>query len=129
MASVSIAALCSHFDLVIIDYRFCAGVGLGEPTKVFYDVDVQVLEKFLEWTICQKFGKNGRKKRGTKTSGALYTRWKNLQIVYKVAIGKKFNAKIYDEMIEVSLADSAIFQYANIVGSTTPCCEIRIGHV
>lgn len=72
--------------------------------KTLESVLVSTLENFLEWTICQRVGKNGRKKRGTKTSGALNTRWKNLQIVYKVAMKRKFEQQIYDEMQEVGLS-------------------------
>jgi len=81
--------------------RYCTEIGLGDPQEVFESVSVPTLDKFLEWTICQRIGKNGRKKRGTKTSGALFTRWKNLQIVYKVTMKKKFEPQIYDDMREV----------------------------
>ncbi|KAK4119399.1 C2H2 finger domain-containing protein [Parathielavia appendiculata] len=54
--------------------QFCTEVRLGDPRKVF---------------------------EGTKSSGALNTRWKNLQIVYKVAMRKKFDTHIYNEMQEV----------------------------
>ena len=83
------------------NHRFCIEVGLGNPWKVFESISIPTLEKFLEWIICQKVGKNGRKKRGTKTSSSLNTRWKNLQIVYKQVMGEKFKAQIYDGMVEV----------------------------
>ncbi|CAM1503378.1 Fc.00g081540.m01.CDS01 [Cosmosporella sp. VM-42] len=81
--------------------QYCELVRLGDPSEVFKSASVPTLHKFLEWTICQKVGKNGRKKRGTKTSGALNTRWKNLQIVGKVAMGRKFEAQVYNDMQEV----------------------------
>lgn len=106
--------------------RFCATL---DPEKVldpetvdlekaFESVSVPTLDKFLEWTICQKVGKNGRKKRGTKTSGALFTRWKNLQIVYKVAMRKKFEARIYDDMHEVDLPS------LEALVSRADCCRL-----
>lgn len=51
----------------------------------------------------QKVGKNGRKKQGTKSSSSLETQWKNLQIVYKVAMKKKFEPHVYEEIQEVGL--------------------------
>ncbi|KAH7302950.1 C2H2 finger domain protein [Stachybotrys elegans] len=81
--------------------QFCTNVRLGDFREVFKNVSVAILEKFLEWCICQKVGKNGRKKPGIQTAGALNTRWKNLQIVYKVSVGRKFTAAIYDGMKEV----------------------------
>jgi hypothetical protein len=67
----------------------------------FESTSIERVEKFLEWTICQKVGKKGRKKRGTKSSGTLNTRWKNLAIVYKVAMKKKFEPQIYHDIVEV----------------------------
>ena len=67
----------------------------------FHSISIPIVENFLEWTICQKLGKNGRLKRGTKTSGSLQTRWKLLSIVYKVATGKNFKPCIYEGISEV----------------------------
>ncbi|KAL2127862.1 hypothetical protein VTI74DRAFT_10075 [Chaetomium olivicolor] len=81
--------------------QFCTKVLLKDPQKVFETVSIPTLDKFLDWTICQKVGKNGRKKRGTKSSGSLYTRWKYLQIVHRVAMRKKFDEQINHDMQEV----------------------------
>ncbi|KAI3326690.1 C2H2 finger domain protein [Xylariaceae sp. AK1471] len=81
--------------------QFCVNVKLGDYKESFKSASVPMVENFLEWTICQKVGKNGRKKRGTNTTSALNTRWKLLQIVYKVAIGQRFKQHIYDGMVEV----------------------------
>ncbi|KAI1157437.1 C2H2 finger domain-containing protein [Nemania serpens] len=89
--------------------QFCAHINLGNYKEGFRSASVPMVEKFLEWTICQKVGKNDRKKRGTNTSGALDTRWKLLQIVYKVAMGRKFKPHIYDGMAEVKQRLAVIY--------------------
>lgn len=74
---------------------------MDDPEKVFKSVTVPVLHQFLEWALNQKVGKNGRKMKGTKKGSSVKTLWKNLQVVYKVAMGKKFEQGVYDQMTDV----------------------------
>lgn len=82
-------------------FIFCHTILSCDITSGFRDARSPVLESFLRWTLCQKIGKNGRKKRGTTTKSSLNAKWKNLQIVYKVHMGKAFEPRIYNDMTVV----------------------------
>ena len=81
--------------------RYYAKVLSRDPTLAFKTIDIPVLHQFLEWSLNQRVGKEGRKIRGTKKGSSINILWKNLQIVYKVATGKKFDQRIYDGITEV----------------------------
>ena len=87
--------------LTAIPCIFCRTVLCCENNEGFKSASPSTIEKFLEWTLCQKKGKNGRKKRGTTKRSSLHTKWKYLQIVYKVIMGRAFEPRIYDEMTVV----------------------------
>ncbi|KAI1839461.1 hypothetical protein JX266_014328 [Neoarthrinium moseri] len=78
--------------------QFCSIILRRDPVECFRDISVPVLYHFFDWSLNQKVGKAGRKKRGIKTRSALGTNWKILRLVFERATGSKLDAKINRRM-------------------------------
>lgn len=62
---------------------------------------MSLLYNFFDWSLNQKIGKDGRKKRGTKKSSSLGTYWKVFRLVYERATGDKLDPKLNRRMHKV----------------------------
>ncbi|KND85610.1 hypothetical protein TOPH_09291, partial [Tolypocladium ophioglossoides CBS 100239] len=84
--------------------RYCEVLGRA-PQECFESLaastSVRVLYNFFDWSLNQKVGKDGRKKRGTKKSSSLGTYWKVFRLVFQRATGDKLNAKMNRRMHKV----------------------------
>ena len=74
--------------------RFCTTILERDPHACFETVSVPILYRFFEWILSQKFGKDGRRLRGIKTSSSLGTCWKIFRLVYERATGVKLDPKL-----------------------------------
>lgn len=84
--------------------RYCEVLGRA-PQECFESLaastSVRVLYNFFDWSLNQKVGKDGRKKRGTKKSSSLGTYWKVFRLVFQRATGDKLDAKMNRRMHKV----------------------------
>lgn len=72
-----------------------------DPQACFKTIDLRLLYSFFDWSLNQKVGKGGRKKRGTTKSSSLGTYWKVFRLVYEEATGSKLDAKLNRRMHRV----------------------------
>ncbi|KAE9566472.1 hypothetical protein CGMCC3_g17382 [Colletotrichum fructicola] len=57
-------------------------------------ISLGLLHGFFDWVLCQKVGKNGRRKRGVKKKSSLGTYWKVFRLVFERAVGDKMDPKL-----------------------------------
>ncbi|QLI67036.1 uncharacterized protein G6M90_00g030440 [Metarhizium brunneum] len=60
-----------------------------------------LLYNFFDWSLNQKIGKDGRKRRGTRKSSSLGTYWKVFRLVHERATGNKLDPKLNRRMHKV----------------------------
>ncbi|CAJ2505605.1 Uu.00g129990.m01.CDS01 [Anthostomella pinea] len=80
---------------------FCTDVVGRDPQTCFESINIRLLYNFFDWSLNQRVGKNGRKKKGTKKSSSLGTTWKVFRLVYETAIGAKLDPKLNHNMHQV----------------------------
>ncbi|XP_044715065.1 uncharacterized protein HRG_11333 [Hirsutella rhossiliensis] len=62
---------------------------------------LRLLYNFFDWSLNQKVGKDGRKRRGTRKSSSLSTYWKVFRLVFERATGDKLDPKLNRRMHKV----------------------------
>ncbi|KAI9146617.1 C2H2 finger domain-containing protein [Paramyrothecium foliicola] len=80
---------------------FCTTVLAEKPEECLKTLSLAVLEKFFDWKLNQKVGKDGRKKKGITKTSSLHTCWKVFRLVYERAMEAKLDLKLTRKMHKV----------------------------
>ncbi|XP_044715341.1 uncharacterized protein HRG_10920 [Hirsutella rhossiliensis] len=84
--------------------QYCEVLGC-DPQKCLESVSesssLRLLYNFFDWSLNQKVGKDGRKRRGTRKSSSLSTYWKVFRLVFERATGDKLDPKLNRRMHKV----------------------------
>jgi hypothetical protein len=83
--------------------RYCEKILQRDHQECYESISVRLLYNFFDWSLNQKVGKHGRKKRGTTKKSSLETYWKVFRLVFERAMGEKLNPKMNRSMHKVAL--------------------------
>ncbi|KJZ72256.1 hypothetical protein HIM_08398 [Hirsutella minnesotensis 3608] len=93
----------SNGSLLLLD-AFCEILELDVQDcyrSVSESRSLRLLYNFFDWSLNQKIGKDGRKRRGIKKSSSLGTYWKVFRLVFERATGDKLDSKMNRRMHKV----------------------------
>lgn len=103
MASVSPDNISSTV-IILICHSFCAFIA-KDADKYLESIQgpnaLSIIFNFFDWSLSQKVGKDGRRKRGIKKSSSLGTYWKVFRLVFERATGNKLDALMNRKMHRV----------------------------
>ncbi|KAF5520978.1 hypothetical protein CGCA056_v007802 [Colletotrichum aenigma] len=85
-------------DAVADQWRQFSLVLKRDVADCYATISVGLLYSFFDWVLCQKVGKNGRRKRGIKKKSSLGTYWKVFRLVFERAVGDKVDPKLNRSM-------------------------------
>ncbi|RWA03585.1 hypothetical protein EKO27_g11521 [Xylaria grammica] len=87
---------------------YCGTLDKNRDIREYYEYSqgetspaISLLYFFFEWSLNQKEGKNGRRKRGIQKKSTLGTYWKVFRLVFERALGDKIDPKVNRSMHKV----------------------------
>lgn len=108
--------------------RFCGDVLGREPRECYQAISICVLYNYFDWSLHQKVGRNGRKKRGTKKRSSLGTHWKLFRLVFERAMDERIGSKLNRGMHKVGIPSfswCSVWCGIDLAGFKDTCKEAR----